>query len=60
MKYMKIECPLFTFLCQNIIRVKISIEIGVEISNELGQSLPRLQIYPNFVQNSEPEFLAER
>ena len=31
-----------------------------EISNELGQSLPRLHIYPNFAQNSESESLAKR
>ena len=28
---------------------------SVEISNELGQSLLGVQIYPNFGQNSEPE-----
>ena len=33
---------------------------SVEISNELGQSLPGLQIYPNFAQNSESESLAGR
>ena len=33
---------------------------SVEISNELGQSLPGLQIYPNFAQNSECESLAGR
>ena len=33
---------------------------NVEISNELGQSLPGLQIYPNFTQNSESESLAGR
>ena len=31
-----------------------------EISNELGQSLPGLHIYPNFAQNNESESLAER
>ena len=31
-----------------------------EISNELGQSLPGLQIYPNFVQNGESESLTVR
>ena len=33
---------------------------GVEISNELGQNLPGLQIYSNFAQNSESESLTER
>ena len=33
---------------------------SVEISNELGQSLPRFQIYPNFAQNSESESLLGR
>ena len=33
---------------------------SVEISNELGQSLPGVQIYPNFTQNSESESLAGR
>ena len=33
---------------------------SVEISNELGQSLPGLQIYPNFAQNSESESLTGR
>ena len=33
---------------------------SVEISNELGQSLPGLQIYPNFAQNSESESLPGR
>ena len=31
-----------------------------EISNELGQSLPGLHIYPNFAQNNESESLAKR
>ena len=31
-----------------------------EISNELGQSLPGLLIYPNFAQNNESESLAKR
>ena len=31
-----------------------------EISNELGQSLPGLYIYPNFAQNNESESLAKR
>ena len=31
-----------------------------EISNELGQSLSGLQIYPNFAQNSESQSLAKR
>ena len=31
-----------------------------EISNELGQNLSGLQIYPNFAQNSESESPAER
>ena len=31
---------------------------SVKISNELGQSLPGLQIYPNFAKNSESESLA--
>ena len=30
-----------------------------EISNELGQSLPGLHIYPNFAQNNESESLAK-
>ena len=33
---------------------------SVEISNKLGQSLPGLEIYPNFAQNSESESLAGR
>ena len=33
---------------------------SVEISNELGQSLPGLQICPNFSQNKESESLAGR
>ena len=33
---------------------------SVEISNELGQSLLRMQIYPNFGQNSESESFAGR
>ena len=33
---------------------------SVKVSNELGQSLTRVQIYPNFAQNSESEFLAGR
>ena len=33
---------------------------SVEISNELGESLPGLQIYPNFAQNRESESLGER
>ena len=33
---------------------------GVEISNKVGQSLPGLQIYPNFDENSESESLAGR
>ena len=33
---------------------------SVEISNELGQSLPGLQIYPNFTQNSESELVTGR
>ena len=33
---------------------------SVEISNELGQSLPGLQIYPNFAQNSESKSLTGR
>ena len=35
---------------------------SIEISNELelGQCLPGLQIYPNFVENSESESLAGR
>ena len=33
---------------------------SVEISNELGQSLPGLQIYPNFVHKSESESLVGR
>ena len=33
---------------------------SVDISNELGQSLPGLQIYPNFAQNIESESLAGR
>ena len=33
---------------------------SVEICNELGQSLPGLQIYPNFAQNSESESLTGR
>ena len=33
---------------------------SVEISNELGQSLPGLQIDPNFAQNSESESLTGR
>ena len=33
---------------------------SVEISNELGQSLPELQIYPNFARNSESKSLAGR
>ena len=32
----------------------------MKISNELGQSLPGLQIYPSFAQNSESEYLAKR
>ena len=32
----------------------------MKISNELGQSLPGLQIYPSFAQNSESESLAKR
>ena len=31
-----------------------------EISNKLGQSLPGLQIYPSFPQNSESESFAGR
>ena len=31
-----------------------------EISNELGQSLPGLYIYPNFARNNESESLAKR
>ena len=31
-----------------------------EISNELGQSLPGLHIYPNFAQNRESESFAKR
>ena len=38
-----------------VVNVKI-----VEISNELGQSLLELQIYPNFIQNSESESRAGR
>ena len=33
---------------------------SVEVSNELGQSLPGLQIYPNFAQNSESASLTGR
>ena len=33
---------------------------SVEISNELGQRLPGLQIYPNFAENSESESLTGR
>ena len=33
---------------------------SVEINNELGQSLPGVQIYPNFAQNSESASLARR
>ena len=33
---------------------------SVEISCELGPSLPGLQIYPNFAENSESESLAGR
>ena len=33
---------------------------SVKIINELGQSLPGVQIYPNFAQNSESESLAGR
>ena len=33
---------------------------SIEISNELGQSLPRFQIYRNFAQNSESESLLGR
>ena len=33
---------------------------SVEISNELGESLPGLQIYPNFAQNHESESLGGR
>ena len=33
---------------------------SVEASDELCKSLPGLQIYPNFAQNSEWEFLTER
>ena len=33
---------------------------SVEISNELGQSLPGVQIYPNFAQNSESASLTGR
>ena len=33
---------------------------SVEISNEPGQSLPGLQIYANFAQNSESESRAEK
>ena len=33
---------------------------SVEISIELGQSLPGLQIYPNFAQNSESASLTGR
>ena len=33
---------------------------SVGISNELGQSLPGLHIYPNFAQNNESESLAKR
>ena len=32
---------------------------SIEISNELGQCLPGLQIYPNFAQNGESESLEE-
>ena len=33
---------------------------SVKIINELGQSLPGVQIYPNFAQNSKSESLAGR
>ena len=33
---------------------------SVEVSNELGQSLQGVQIYPNFSQNSESESFVER
>ena len=33
---------------------------SVEVSNELGRSLPGLQIYPNFAQNHESASLTGR
>ena len=38
-----------------VVNVKI-----VEISNKLGQSLPELQIFPNYAENSESESLGGR
>ena len=64
-------CPLFTFLHQvaNLTNIYMNESSNtdcvvnvksVEISNELGQSLPGLQIDPNFTQNSESESLTGR
>ena len=64
-------CPLFTFLRQvaNLTNIYMNESSNtdcvvnvksVEISNELGQSLPGLQIDPNFAQNSESESLTGR